>query len=105
MYQDETSQNAPNQSLMYAMYTTTFGNGSFVIQPPSQGEIGEGFPSVPYFSLEALIYQQQASNPAMSPVNMTSGQHIGQQVISGQYTQQDSTQTSRYQQGFQSQNG
>jgi hypothetical protein len=101
-YQNELYQNAPNQSLMYTMYTTTFGNGSFMIQPPQPGKIGNAFPTIPYLSIEALIYQQQASNPSMSPINTMSGSHVGQQVISGQYTMQDQNQTNRYQQGFQS---
>lgn len=101
-YESETYQNTPNQSLMYTMYTPTFGNGSFMIQPPSPGEIGQGFPTIPYLPLEAMIYQQQASNPSISPVNTVSGSNTGQQVISGQYTMKDSTQISRYQMGFQS---
>lgn len=101
-YENELYQNAPNQSLMYTMYTTTFGNGSFQIQPPMPGKMGMAFPVVPYLSIEALLYQQQASNPATAPINMMSGGHVGQQVIGGQYTMQDSTQTNRYQQGFQS---
>lgn len=103
--ESELYHNIPNMSLMYTMYTTTFGNGNFMIQPPSKGEIGAGFPSVPYLPQEAIFYQQQASNPAMSPVNIMGGSNTGQQVIAGQYTMQDSTQTSRYQQGFQSVNG
>lgn len=101
---NETYQNIPNMSLMFTMYTPTFGNGNFMIQAPSKGEIGAGFPTVPYMPLEAMIYQQQASNPNVSPVNTMSGSNTGQQVISGQYTMQDQTQTSRYQQGFQSTN-
>lgn len=103
-YQSETYSNTPNLSLMNTMYTTTFGNGGFMITPPSPGEIGQGFPSVPYLALEAIFYQQQASNPASSPVNTLSGSNTGQQVISGQYTMQDNNGTSRYQQGFQSTN-
>lgn len=100
-YENETYQNAANVSLMFTMYTPTFGNGNFMIQPPSPGEVGDGFPSVPYLSLEALIYQQQASNPMASPVMIRSGSNTGQQVIAGQYTMQDSTQTTRYSMGFQ----
>lgn len=103
-YQSQTYQNAPNTSLINIMYTTTFGNGSFVIQPPSPGEIGQGFPSLDYLSLEAILYQQQASNPSTSPVNTVSGSNTGEQLISGQYTMQDDTQTSRYMQGYQSTN-
>lgn len=96
-------QNVPNMSLMFTMYTPTFGNGNFVIQPPSPGEIGQGFPTIPYLPLEAMIYQQQASNPSSSPVNTISGSNTGQQVISGQYTIQDTTNTNRFMQGYQAQ--
>src|SRR5580698_2119496 len=97
----ETYANAPNMSLMNIMYTTTFGNGGFVIQPPSPGEVGDGFPSIPYLSQEAVFYQQQASNPLTAPVNTLSGANVGQQVIQGQYTSSDGAGTSRYMQGFQ----
>lgn len=99
---DDSSENLPGISMMQGMYTTTFGNGNFVIKPPSKGEVGQGFPTVPYLSIEAILYQQQASNPMASPVFLRSGSNTGQQVISGQYTMQDSTQTNRYQMGYQS---
>lgn len=98
-YNQNFAQSAP-MSMMDIMYTTTFGNGSFVIQPPSPDEVGQGFPVIPYLSIEALFYQQQASNPVSAPINTMSGAHIGQQVISGQYTMQDSNRTSRYSMGF-----
>lgn len=101
-YQSQTFQNVPNESLMFTMYSTTFGNGGFAIQPPGPGEVGDGFPSVPYLSLEALMYQQMASNPQTAPYTTMSGSNTGQQVIGGQITQQDNTGTSRFQQGFQS---
>lgn len=105
-YQSDTYSNAPNQSMMYTMYTPTFGTGDFNIQaPPSVDDVQAGFPVIPYMPLEAMIYQQQSSNPTSSPVNTLSGSNTGQQVINGQYTMQDDTGTSRYQQGFQSQNG
>lgn len=87
-------------SMMDIMYSTTFGNGSFVIEPPAPGEVDKGFPTVPYVSIEALLYQQQASNPLSSPVNTLSGSNTGQQVISGQYTMQDSNRISRYSMGY-----
>jgi hypothetical protein len=100
---NETYQNTPNASLMYAMYTPTFGNGSFQIQPPQPGVMGKSFPTVPYFSIEAIIYQQQSANPLISPVNIMSGQHIGQQNTQGIQTVPDNFNTSRYQLGFQQQ--
>lgn len=103
-YADETYQNTPNVSLMFTMYTPTFGNGNFAMQLPSPGEVSQNFPTVPYLPLEALIYEQISSNPSTSPVNSLGGATSGQQVIKGQYTMQDSTTTSRYMQGFQSVN-
>lgn len=99
-FQSDLYQNAPNESLMFTMYSTTFGNGGFQIMPPSPGEVGDGFPSVPYLSLEALIYQQMSSNPLSSPVYTYSGSNTGQQIIGGQLTQQDANSTSRFFQGF-----
>lgn len=106
MYDDagddsETYQNAPNQSMINIMYSTTFGTGSFMIQPPSPGEVGQGWPSVPYLSVEAIFYQQMATNPLSSPVNTLSGSNVGEQVIQGQYTSTDGSGTSRYLQGYQ----
>jgi hypothetical protein len=95
-------QNAPSMSMMFTMYSNTFGNGSFMMTPPSSGEVGDGFPALSYLSPEAIFYQQQASNRISSPVNTLSGSNTGQQVINGQYTMQDSNGTSRYQQGYQS---
>lgn len=99
-FQSETYQNTPNMSLMFTMYSQTFGNGAFMIQPPGPGEVGQGFPSVPYLPLEALIYQQQASNPTASPVNTIAGSNVGEQRIAGTTTASDSTGTARYSQGF-----
>lgn len=98
---DSTSQqalydNLPNASLAFTMYTTTFGNGNFMIQPAMPNEISTGFPSIPYLSLEALLYQQQASNPYSAPVNTYAGSNTGQQVISSTQTANDSTGTPRF---------
>lgn len=95
-FESEMYQNIPTAALAFTMYTTTFGNGNFVIEPPMKGEINNGFPSVPYLSLEALLYQQQASNPYSAPVNTYSGSNTGQQVISATQTANDSTGTPRY---------
>lgn len=102
-FQSEVYANSPNMSLMYTMYTPTFGSGSFMIQPPKSGEVGNAFPTVPYLSIEALFYQQQSSNPLSSPINTLSGANVGQQVVNGQYTVSDSTNTSRYMLGSQQQ--
>lgn len=94
-------QNIATSALAFTMYTTTFGNGSFVIQPPMPGQMTDGFPSIPYLSLEALLYQQQASNPALSPVNVSGGSSSGQQVIGSNQTANDATNTPRYLMGTQ----
>lgn len=101
-YQHEEQQNIPSSALMLTAFSTTFGNMDFLIQPASPGEVHAGFDTIPGLSLEALIYQQQASNPMTAPVMIRGGSNTGQQVMSGQYTMQDNTQTSRYQMGFQS---
>lgn len=100
-FQSSISANAPNNSLMFTMYTATFGNANFQIVPPNIGEVGEGFPTVPYLSLEALIYNQQASNPNTSPVNTMAGSNTGQQVISSTQSVNDSTGTPRLMTGNQ----
>ena len=87
--------NIPNMALSFTMYTTTFGNGSFVIQPPQPGDLSDQFPTVPYLSLEALLYTQQASNPSVSPTNIATGVATGQQVIAGSQTANDETGTPR----------
>lgn len=100
-FQSEVTANAPNRSMMYTMYTTTFGNVDFMIQPPTPGDVAEGFPTVPYLSLEALLYNQQASNPNASPVNTMAGSNTGQQVISSTQSVNDSTGTPRLMTGNQ----
>ena len=93
--QSNIGANAPNRSMMFTMFTTTFGNFDFVIEPANPGEVGEGFPSIPYLSLEALLYNQQASNPSVSPVNTMAGSNTGQQVISSTQSANDTTGTPR----------
>lgn len=97
------TQNAPNNSLMYATYTPTFGNINFQIQPSMSGKISNTFGIIPYLSLESLVYMQQM-NAQVSPTNITPGQNTGQQNIQGSYTVQDSTGNTRLSMGF-SQNG
>jgi hypothetical protein len=100
-FQSETFENAPNMSLAFTMWSTTFGNGNFIITPPSLGEVGQGFPTVPYLSLEALIYQQQASNPAVASFNVTAGSSAGQQVVGSTTSQNDANGTPRVLNGSQ----
>ena len=98
---DATFKNAPNASLMFTMYSTTFGNGAFELLPPATGNMEDGFPSIPYLSLEAIIYQQQSSNPLSSPNQTIAGVSAGQQMIGSSQVAQDSTTTPRYYVGTQ----
>jgi hypothetical protein len=99
-FQNDLYQNIPSMALTFTMYTPTFGNGSFVIQPASPGEVQSGYPSIPYLPLEAMIYQQQASNPSVSPNNISGGGSSGTQNVSGQQTIQDSNGNTIYQAGY-----
>ena len=94
-FQSDLYANIPSMALMFTMYTPTFGNGNFVIQPINPGALQDGFPTIPYLPLEALIYQQQASNPQSAPMNTLAGSNTGQQVISSTQTANDSTGTPR----------
>ncbi|MDE2103439.1 MAG: hypothetical protein KGL39_39725 [Patescibacteria group bacterium] len=82
---NELAMNMPNQSLMYSTYTPIFGNLGFNIAPSQTGEVNYGYGTMPYFSLEGLIYMQQVA-ASTQPQMIMSGQHTGQQNISGQYT-------------------
>jgi len=99
-YQSDTYQNLPNAALAFTMYTTTFGNGDFLITPPNPGEIQLGYPTIPYLSLEAVIYQQMSSNPQVSATQLQSGRTSGQQSVQGQFTINDGTGTSRMVMGY-----
>ena len=83
------TQNTPNNSLMFATYTPTFGNMNFQIQPSQTGHVSNTFGIIPYLSLESLIYMQQM-NAQVSPTNVMSGQNSGQQNVQGTYTVTDS---------------
>jgi len=100
-FQSDIYENVANMSLAFTMYSTTFGNGNFIIQPPSKGEVGQGYPSVPYLSLEALVYQQQSSNPAVPAYSVLSGSTSGQKVNASISTQSDSNGTTRMVSGVQ----
>jgi len=67
------------------LYTATFGNVNFMIQPSMTGEVSNTFGTVPYISLESVIYAQ-ANEAQTSPVTIQSGQAQGQQNIQGQTT-------------------
>lgn len=90
-YMSEMMSNIPNASMMQLMYSATFGNMNFTVQPASPGEIQSGFPSVPYLSLESLLYNGQMSNPVVAPTNIQTGSTAGTQNISGNMTTTDQT--------------
>lgn len=96
---DDLAQNIPNNSLMFQTFTPTFGNLNFQIAPSQTGEVSNAFGTIPYLSLESLIYMQQM-NAQMSPVNVMPGQNTGQQNIQGSYTIQDSNGLTRMVMGY-----
>lgn len=69
-------------------YQSTLGNINFQLQPSQTGEVSDTFGTIPYLSLEDLIYQQQIG-AQVSPTSIQSGQNQGQQNIQGSYTVQD----------------
>lgn len=99
-YAQTLSQNIPNNSLMMAAFTPIFGNMNFQIAPSMTGSVSNTYGTIPYMSLESLIYQQQM-NAQVSPTNITSGQNSGQQNIQGSMTIQDSFGNARLQMGYQ----
>lgn len=95
----DIAENMPNQAMMSSAFTPTFGNISFAIFPSQTGEVSNSFGTVPYLSLEAIIYMQQV-NAQTSPVNVLPGQNTGQQNVQGQYTITDSTGNPRMVMGY-----
>lgn len=81
----DIAQNMPNASLMNTMFTTIFGNIGFQVAPSQTGEVDFAFGTMPYMSLESVIYLQQL-NSQLDPSSIAPGQHSGQQNITGQYT-------------------
>jgi hypothetical protein len=76
-----------------------FGNMNFAIQPSMTGEVSNTFGTVPYVSLESVIYAQQ--NEAQTyPINIQSGQMQGQQNIQGNFTIQDANGLTRMVMGY-----
>jgi len=94
----ELAQNMPNQSLMYSTFTPTFGNLNFQIQPSQTGEVSNTYGTIPYLSLEALVYQQQIQQQT-APTTILPGQNTGQQNVQGAYTVTDGTGNVRVQIG------
>lgn len=85
---------------MFEMYTATFGNMNFQIMPSQTGEVSNTFGTVPYVSLESIIYAQ-ANGAQMSPTNLLSGQNSGQQNVQGNYTITDANGLTRMVMGYQ----
>ncbi len=73
------------------MYSAMFGNMAFQVMPASGGVKQKGYPSIPYVSLEALLYNQAMSNPIVAPSNIQTGSTAGTQNIEGGQTVTDST--------------
>jgi hypothetical protein len=86
----DISQNMPNASLMYQTYTPTFGNLNFQIMPSQTGEVNSTFGTIPYMSLEGLLYMQQVQ-AATNDANTTSRQMTGQQNVTGALTVSDAS--------------
>jgi hypothetical protein len=86
----EIAVNMPNASLMYQTFTATFGNLNFQIAPSMTGQVNLSNGTMPYLSLEALIYAQQVQS-ATNPVNTTGGQTTGQNNVQGSITAKDGT--------------
>ena len=99
--QSDIAQNAPNMSLAFSTFTPIFGNVNFQIQPASPGLVQAGFPTVPYLSLEALVYQQQSMSTQVASTSISGGGNNGQQVVASNQTTQDSTGTPRSLTGYQ----
>lgn len=97
----DISSNMPNASLMYSTFTPTFGNILFQIQQSSSGEISNTYGTIPYLSLESLIYMQQIQAQT-APTTVLPGQNTGQQNVQGQFTVTDNSNNVRVAIGSQS---
>ena len=97
----DMQQNIPSMALMYSMYTNVFGNYFSTITPPQPGQLSDQFPTLPYTSLEALLYAANASNPAVSPTQVITGSTSGIQNLTGAQVQNDGTGQARSLNGFQ----
>lgn len=101
MQQDSSASNLAQNTTgsPYEMYSATFGNVNFQIAPSMTGEVSNTFGTVPYVSLESIIYAQQMQ-AQVSPVNVVSGQNTGQQNIQGSTTIQDANGLTRMVMGY-----
>ena len=85
----DIAQNMPNASMMYQTYTPTFGNLNFQIMPSQTGEVSNTFGTVPYMSLEGLVYLQQVQAQT-NQANTTGKAVTGQNNVQGSITASDS---------------
>lgn len=98
--QQQSATLAQNTSgALYQMYTSTFGNMNFMITPSMTGAVSNSFSTIPYVSLESIIYAQQIS-AQVSPTNIQSGQTGGQQNIQGSTTITDGNGLTRMVMGY-----
>lgn len=85
-FQTDMYQNILNMGPAYAMYSSTFGNPNFVVQPATPGAVQGGFPTIPYIGIEAALWAGTASNPLVAPANVQTGSTSGTQNLSGTLT-------------------
>lgn len=81
------------------MYTATFGNMNFTLAPSMTGEVSGAFGTLPYVSLESVIYSQQIQAQT-SPISVMSGANQGTQNIQGSYQIPDTNGQVRVQFGY-----
>jgi hypothetical protein len=86
----ELAQNMPNNSLMYQTYTPTFGNIMFQIAPSQTGQVNLSNGTVPYVSLESMVYMQQMQAQT-NQVNTQGRAVTGQNNVTGAITTKDGT--------------
>jgi hypothetical protein len=98
-FESQISANMPNASMMMLAYSSTFGNINFMIQPSNKGSFQEGFVTIPYLSLEALLYNGQMSNQTVAPRQIQTGSTAGTQNLQGGTTVTDANGNIRVQIG------
>lgn len=84
-----------SQIQQQTMYNPIFGNTMFSVTAPENGQLLNGFPQIPYFSIEAASQQQQ-----ISPTNVRTGNTAGAQTIQGTYNVTDNSGTTRMVMGY-----
>lgn len=82
------------------LYTATFGNVNFMIEPSQTGEVSNTFGTIPYLPIDSVIYSGATGYAQVDPGTIVSGQMSGQQNIQGQYTIQDGNGLTRMVMGY-----